>query len=73
VPEDLTGRRPGSYRIDGVIGRGGMSVRHPATERWLGRTVALTVIGDRLAPAFRRYALTGGRADDWPARPRDFQ
>jgi hypothetical protein len=50
-----------------------MSVRHPATERWLGRTVALTVIGDRLAPAFRRYALTGGRADDWPARPRDFQ
>jgi serine/threonine protein kinase len=49
VSEDLTGRRLGHYRIDGVIGRGGMSVMYRATDMRLGRKVALKVIGDQLA------------------------
>lgn len=49
MSEDLTGRRLGHYRIDGVIGRGGMSVMYRATDMRLGRKVALKVIGDQLA------------------------
>ncbi|MFI9452603.1 serine/threonine-protein kinase [Amycolatopsis sp. NPDC052450] len=45
---DLTGRRLGNYRIDGVLGKGGMSVTYKATDVRLGRKVALKVIGDHL-------------------------
>ncbi|WP_298179781.1 serine/threonine-protein kinase [Saccharomonospora sp.] len=45
---DLTGRRLGNYRIDGVLGRGGMSVMYRATDVRLGRKVALKVIGEHL-------------------------
>lgn len=46
--EDLTGCRVGNYRIDGVLGRGGMSTMYRATDVWLGREVALKVIGEHL-------------------------
>jgi serine/threonine-protein kinase len=48
VSEDLTGRRVGHYRIDGVLGRGGMSVMYRATDVRLGRKVALKVMGENL-------------------------
>lgn len=48
MSEDLTGRRLGHYRIDGVLGRGGMSVTYKATDVRLGRKVALKVIGEHL-------------------------
>jgi serine/threonine-protein kinase len=48
VSEDLSGRRLGHYRIDGVLGRGGMSVTYKATDVRLGRKVALKVIGEHL-------------------------
>jgi serine/threonine-protein kinase len=48
VPGDLTGRRLGNYRIDGVLGKGGMSVTYKATDVRLGRKVALKIIGDHL-------------------------
>jgi serine/threonine-protein kinase len=38
----------GHYRIDGVLGRGGMSVTYKATDVRLGRKVALKVIGEHL-------------------------
>jgi serine/threonine protein kinase len=63
VSEDLTGRRLGHYRIDGVIGRGGMSVLYRATDMRLGRKVALKVIGDQLAadPEFRERFVDEAR------------
>jgi len=63
VSEDLTGRRLGHYRIDGVIGRGGMSVLYRATDMRLGRKVALKVIGDLLAadPEFRERFVDEAR------------
>lgn len=48
APRDLTGRKLGNYRIDGVLGRGGMSVMYRATDVRLGRKVALKVIGEDL-------------------------
>lgn len=48
VSQDLTGRRIGHYRIDGVLGRGGMSVMYRATDVRLGRKVALKVMGENL-------------------------
>jgi serine/threonine protein kinase len=48
VSDDLSGRRIGHYRIDGVLGRGGMSVTYKATDVRLGRKVALKVIGEHL-------------------------
>ncbi|MEV0680916.1 serine/threonine-protein kinase [Actinosynnema sp. NPDC050436] len=48
MSEDLSGRRLGHYRIDGVLGRGGMSVTYKATDVRLGRKVALKVIGEHL-------------------------
>ncbi|MGM1062289.1 serine/threonine-protein kinase [Saccharothrix sp. Mg75] len=48
MSEDLSGRRLGHYRIDGVLGRGGMSVTYRATDVRLGRKVALKVIGEHL-------------------------
>ncbi|MCP2247893.1 serine/threonine-protein kinase [Lentzea rhizosphaerae] len=50
MSEDLSGRRIAHYRIDGVLGRGGMSVTYKATDVRLGRKVALKVIGEHLAP-----------------------
>jgi serine/threonine protein kinase len=63
VSEDLTGRRLGHYRIEGVIGRGGMSVMYRATDMRLGRKVALKVIGDQLAsdPEFRERFVDEAR------------
>jgi serine/threonine-protein kinase len=63
VSEDLTGRRLGHYRIEGVIGRGGMSVLYRATDMRLGRRVALKVIGDQLAadPEFRERFVDEAR------------
>lgn len=46
VSGDLTGRQLGNYRIDGVLGRGGMSVLYEATDVRLGRRVALKIIGE---------------------------
>lgn len=53
--QDLTGRRLGHYDVEGVIGRGGMSVLYRATDTRLGRGVALKVIDPVLAadPEFR--------------------
>lgn len=48
VSGDLTGRRLGNYRIDGVLGKGGMSVMYRATDVRLGRKVALKVISEHL-------------------------
>lgn len=48
MSEDLTGRRLGHYRIDGVLGKGGMSMMYRATDVRLGRKVALKVIGEHL-------------------------
>lgn len=53
VPEpeqdDLVGRRLGHYRLDAVIGRGGMSTLYRATDLRLGRAVALKIMSDALA------------------------
>ena len=48
MSEDLTGRRIGHYKIDAVLGRGGMSVMYKATDVRLGRKVALKVMGENL-------------------------
>lgn len=45
---DLTGKKLGRYRVDSVLGKGGMSVTYRATDTRLGRKVALKVIGDQL-------------------------
>lgn len=49
VADDLTGRRLGHYRVDGVIGKGGMAVLYRATDVRLGRKVALKVIAGHLS------------------------
>lgn len=46
---DLVGRRLGHYKVDGVIGHGGMSTMYRATDVRLGRTVALKIMSDALA------------------------
>ena len=57
------GRILGNYRIDGVLGRGGMGVVYEATQISLQRTVALKVIGaevsadDAFRERFRREGL----------------
>ncbi|MFR9728567.1 protein kinase domain-containing protein [Saccharopolyspora sp. MS10] len=48
MSEDLTGRRLGHYKIDGVLGRGGMSVMYRATDTRLGRKVALKIMGEHI-------------------------
>ncbi len=48
VSEDLTGRRLGHYKIDAVLGKGGMSVLYRATDVRLGRKVALKVMGEHI-------------------------
>lgn len=49
MADDLTGRRLGHYRVDGVIGKGGMAVLYRATDVRLGRKVALKVIAGHLS------------------------
>lgn len=49
MSHDLTGRRLGHYRVDGVIGKGGMAVMYRATDVRLGRQVALKVIAEHLS------------------------
>jgi len=63
VSEDLTGRRLGHYRIDGVLGRGGMSVLYKGTDVRLGRKVALKVIAEHLTedPEFRERFVDEAR------------
>jgi serine/threonine-protein kinase len=63
VSEDLTGRRIGHYRIDGVLGRGGMSVMYRATDVRLGRKVALKVIAEHITkdPEFRERFVDEAR------------
>lgn len=63
MAEDLTGRRLGHYRIDNVIGRGGMSVLYRATDVRLGRKVALKVIAEHLTedPEFRERFVDEAR------------
>nr|WP_281376600.1 serine/threonine-protein kinase [Actinomycetospora corticicola] len=45
----MTGSSLGRYRVEGVIGRGGMSTVYRATDTRLGRIVALKVIDPSLA------------------------
>ncbi|HEY2763469.1 MAG TPA: protein kinase [Pseudonocardiaceae bacterium] len=55
MSDDLTGRRLGHYQVEGVIGKGGMSVLYRATDVRLGRKVALKVMAEHLGddPEFR--------------------
>lgn len=63
MSEDLTGRRLGHYRIDAVLGKGGMSVMYRATDMRLGRKVALKVIAEHLTedPEFRERFVDEAR------------
>ncbi|MGH3755092.1 MAG: serine/threonine-protein kinase [Pseudonocardiaceae bacterium] len=64
MSDDLTGRRVGHYRVDGVIGKGGMSVLYRATDVRLGRKVALKVIAEHLSgdPEFRERFVDEARS-----------
>lgn len=63
MSEDLTGRNLGHYRIDGVLGKGGMSVLYRATDTRLGRKVALKVIAEHITsdPEFRERFVDEAR------------
>ncbi|HEY6422389.1 MAG TPA: protein kinase [Pseudonocardiaceae bacterium] len=63
MSDDLTGRRLGHYRVDGVIGKGGMAVMYRATDMRLGRRVALKIIAEHLGgdPEFRERFVDEAR------------
>jgi len=63
VSDDLTGKRLGHYRIDAVLGRGGMAIMYRATDIRLGRKVALKVISEHLTedPEFRERFVDEAR------------
>ncbi|HEY8374354.1 MAG TPA: serine/threonine-protein kinase [Pseudonocardiaceae bacterium] len=63
MSEDLTGRRLGKYKIESVLGRGGMSVMYRATDMTLGRKVALKVMAGHLGqdPEFRERFVDEAR------------
>jgi serine/threonine-protein kinase len=50
------GTELGPYRIEGVIGTGGMGVVHAATDTRLGRRVAIKVADERFSERFEREA-----------------
>ncbi len=66
---DLTGRRIGRYRIESLLGRGGMASVWKAHDTLLGRDVALKILAPSLAEStqarhrFRREAQLAARLD----------
>src|SRR5262245_1398992 len=51
-----TGAQLGRYRIDGLIGRGGMGEVYRATDTRLGRSVAVKVADEQFTGRFEREA-----------------
>lgn len=64
MSDDLIGRQFGNYRIDAVIGDGGMGAVYRATDVTLDRPVAVKVMHGELAadPVFQRRFLQEARA-----------
>ena len=48
-PVPVTGQQFGGYRLDDILGRGGMGVVYRAEHLHLGRTVALKVLAPELS------------------------
>jgi YVTN family beta-propeller protein len=68
-PDSFLGREIAGYRIDEIIGRGGMGVVYRAEHLRLGRTVALKVVAPQIAreekfrERFLRESRTAGTLD----------